>query len=500
MLFPVFIKFINMYRVLFCIFIITLSCINAFAQHRTKVKNAYLFNVNVQDCSACIAFLGNVKFIDLNKYDIFYVFSKEFSEDKQLIISTLGIDTTKSNLIFNDSIYNMHTINGQSSYLVIKNNTVIKKGLIKNEFGSELVNYFNAYSSDNADTLLYSGDLFYKSASHYFVKDNYLYFKNMFGGSINRVDLTTGNKISYQIDKEQVLKTYDLIFSKEQQSKIFNMLKLGNIKIEPTMEQYFVSEDKDIYICATLPYAEEHPNGLDTTLLSFYAIYKLGLNGAYKSTHIFEKYYVDYKPAAPKENKRFLIAPFGFYVRQDTLYTTIIRENNGPIVDDRYFFARFYLDNKTKRCDYSGIEKWQLPSNYDYMGYNIINPVFSNNYKYYMLPLENMLYTTGNSNISTTIDVLKYASPPQSVFEIKEVISHIAVQNTQVYVISTDFKDYYYSVKNLKTGKLIKDRVKIFSTDNDNKCYNIILDPYDPDYILQVMNKNTIIRRNVYNE
>jgi hypothetical protein len=471
-----------------------------FAQDINIPKDAYVFNINLMDCSSCVALLGNVKSIDKDKYEIVYVFSSNWIDDKDIIISSLKIDTLKSKMIFNDSLYKNNIINGQSSYIVQTSNVILKKDLIKNSFGMEVVNYYNDLLQCKTDTLFYKEKtLFNKSASNYYQKDSVMYFLNIYGKSLSAVNLISGFKKTYEIDKETILKTYDYRFTQKEKNYTLSLLQLGNFDVEPTIASYFVSDDNHIYLGATLPYAFEDPNGLDTILAQFWVLYKMDLNGICKGTFIFNDNYVLNNSNPTDTPSKMLTTLNNIYVKQDTLYATLYSAQDKPL-DEKAIFASFKMNEKNNKINFLKIEDWRLPPIYNYIGYNMDMPIYSDDYKYFMFYIDNTLFSTENSKFSMKTKALQNEIIPKTMLEVKkEFIVDVEVYNDLVYILSSDIKNYFFTLMDINTGKVIKDKELIYISDEQNNHYHLQFWYNNPNYLLQILNKNTIVKKCINN-
>lgn len=474
------------FRVFYLFAILYAFCNDA----RAAKKYTYIFYIHPADTTLGKQHLYPARDIDTGIYDVVFILPKESEKDRARLSTLYGIDKEAFKILFDNSPDKSAANSKQSSFTITKDKEVLKAGSISQNFTKGIVHFFNCLDSG-----IYRAVYKYDYISHLdrklMAKGHYIYSLNDIIG-VRRIDIANRNVKTYKVQDSIVLKAYDILFDSVKKDETLQLIRREWLKTAPIGAKIYnyCIENEVIHLYATIPMASRVNNM--GVYYEYPVIFQYTLEGEYLNTFLLNR--TSTQTIDDSEKSYFTIHSSEFFVAGDTAYISVTSKAGN---NKNYYLARFYLNPNTKKCEYLALIERELPSVYAKLDHSEIRLHYCGAAKKYMLSIDSAIYPLDNKKVSY-FNIARYDNPLESPAQIKESVAAFNISNNRVYFITKTRKgNYYYTCFDFQSGRRLTDKILLNDVEKNQRVYATILDSYNTDYILQVVDGKTIVRKKV---
>lgn len=474
------------FRVFYLFAILYAFCNDA----RAAKKYTYIFYIHPADTTLGKQHLYPARDIDTGIYDVVFILPKESEKDRDRLSTLYGIDKEAFKILFDNSPDKSAANSKQSSFTITKDKEVLKAGSISQNFTKGIVHFFNCLDSG-----IYRAVYKYDYISHLdrklMAKGHYIYSLNDIIG-VRRIDIANRNVKTYKVQDSIVLKAYDILFDSVKKDETLQLIRREWLKTAPIGAKIYnyCIENEVIHLYATIPMASRVNNM--GVYYEYPVIFQYTLEGEYLNTFLLNR--TSTQTIDDSEKSYFTIHSSEFFVAGDTAYISVTPKAGN---NKNYYLARFYLNPNTKKCEYLALIERELPSVYAKLDHSEIRLHYCGAAKKYMLSIDSAIYPLDNKKVSY-FNIARYDNPLESPAQIKESVAAFNISNNRVYFITKTRKgNHYYTCFDFQSGRRLTDKILLNDVEKNQRVYATILDSYNTDYILQVVDGKTIVRKKV---
>lgn len=453
-------------------------------------KDKLLVVYNLDDCDACNAFVNNLEAIDTSNVNVTFVFMERYVNDKEDLVYMLGLKKVKVDYVFNDSLYYTYLNKGSSTYIFNYNGRDFYSNYVKNGLQADIINNINNLYSDktvyNQNMVPLSNTI--NSLTQY---GHEIYYIHPLRNTINKFSLlesVNGQTVEIlKFDKELISKAYRKIFNATAYQIQNDYLSKNNLEMNAKLISFSRDSMGNLWVASNhqvLLYSEEYK---DTVLTNISGLYKFDLNLNYLDFYpIHAMKDVDslkfqFKPVD------YLASIFNFFIDGDELVSNVSKLYKSSGLPN-YYYGRTSLNTIGELV----VMKETLPDNYKNVGYNFHNIMISNDYRFYTLHLDDVIYSFDAPPIQLNL----FKTPPPSMEKrpFPNSISTPVYSNGKIYFTYKSEGNHQIAVYNLANNKLesTKDVASIPEILNCNKW--AFFDTSNPNYYL-LINENGYLQR-----
>lgn|GEM_PF-1168649 len=386
-----------------------------------------------------------------------------------------------SEILFSDSLYHLYSLNDQ---MTVSNPDGTLKCPLK-KYGTRAHKYFSKWNSENdIDSIQYS----YPIAKASIIKRNYtndgkVYLLNTVANNVLIYDLLQDEMLDTVSISEQAKKDIYFAFGMNKNKDDYEYYKnliVPHIQ-DPLCTINDIVVDKDtlyLYVSSYFVYFKPADKGEDTILTHFQSILMFYQNQyitSYVPTNIMERLI--------ETSKDFYAESNNIHKYKDNFYITIYNNSLNYKGTDKYLVGKF--SPKDKNLDWVIKLTGEMSKSY-----NFSKPLFSNHYG--MSTKSTKLYDLENKDNVIDLPYFKQELDYNGGIIPKYYNTSFFVNNNICHILYFSTKEHanFYAQINLKSNKILMNK----SLPQLNPKSINLIDPYNPDFIIQYMDNYKVIR------
>ncbi|GEM_PF-2320299 len=457
--------------------------------------------LNMSECTACYNSLRHLENID-SRISLHYILPEDYRGDSAEIAANFKFPA-RGSYYWSDSMFSRYAYpNGLSSVtLVNENSQAIIRYALKQEFDSKATAFYNSLVNEQMELPL-SAPLLSMNNGTLTYNGNELCFVNQMKNCFTKVDLKTGQeilliKMSDTLSKAAFRSKFDNDQEWIRHRKIINDLKLPRFQL---LKEQQLTPDY-IYLTGVYTYFIISANKQDTGEARFEAIHQFDRNGKLLHTGVvkdkvseFEPLVLDVLNGKGKDTVFYFSNTSPFWVENDS---TVLMGVRGFASKDypyaSYFLGRYVRRGKDPNYEFKNYVNYVLPPAYKQLSYNFCNARFTEDGKFFMLPLSDELYTISEKAKPLELGLFTNKTVPANPFELENEIVMVRHDKQNFYVLFYEKMALKYAKINMSTktktisdisAKIEKYKLKGYATP-DFFDYNYIVVPTESDKLLR---------------